>query len=87
VAVRPSQQAGAVSDAERRARADERRGRLTLRKSRLQAREHDLDPLQGADAVSLVHRLTLEAWSLAGKELPCYTRRETRWRFVPRHSR
>jgi hypothetical protein len=55
-----------------------------LRKSRLGPTEEDLSPLRGAEAVSLVYRLSLEAWSLAGLEEPTYTRRETPWRFVPR---
>jgi hypothetical protein len=60
---------------------------VTLRTSRLHAAEEDLSPVRGAEAVSLVHRLTREAWSLSGMEEPSYTRRETPWRFVPRVSR
>jgi hypothetical protein len=55
-----------------------------LRKSRLGPTEEDLSPVRGAEAVSLVYRLSREAWSLAGLEEPTYTRRETPWRFVPR---
>ena len=76
-----------MADAESHARARTRRARVILRKSRLQATEEDLSPVYGAEAVSLVHRLTREAWSLSGKEKPRYTRREIPWRFVPRLSR
>jgi hypothetical protein len=55
-----------------------------LRKSRLGPTEEDLSPVRGAEAVSLVYRLSREAWSRAGLEEPTYTRRETPWRFVPR---
>ena len=58
-----------------------------LRKSRLGPTEEDLSPVRGAEAVSLVYRLSREAWSLAGLEEPTYTRRETPWRFVPRPPR
>jgi hypothetical protein len=76
-----------MSDSDRRARAEARRSRTILRKSRLQATEEDLSPVRGAEAVSLVYRLTREAWSLAGMEEPSYTRQETPWRFVPRSPR
>lgn len=46
--------------------------------------EVDLDPLSGEAAVSLVRRLTLESWSLAGLPLPEYTRAAIPVRFVPR---
>jgi hypothetical protein len=57
---------------------------VTLRKSRLQVTEEDISPVRGVEAVSLVSRLTREAWSLSGIEAPSYARRETPWRFVPR---
>jgi hypothetical protein len=57
---------------------------VTLRKTRLQAREEDPSPVTGEEAVSLVSRLTREAWSLAGMPEPTYTRRETPYRFIPR---
>lgn len=72
-----------MAEAGRRARAEVRRSRMVLRKSRLQPVEQDLSPLRGAEAVSLVYRLTRESWSLAGREEPAYTRGETPWRFVP----
>ncbi len=73
-----------MDGADRRARAEARRARVILRKSRLQATEEDLTPVRGVEAVSLVHRLTREAWSLSGMPEPSYTRAETPWRFVPR---
>ncbi len=73
-----------MGEKDRRARAEARRRRLILRKSRLQATEEDLSPLHGVEAVALVYRLTRESWSLSGKEVPTYTRRDTPWRFVPR---
>ena len=72
-----------MGEAERRARAVARRGRATLRKTRLHA-DPDEPPLRGPEAVSLVHRLTLESWSLAGLELPRYARHEIPIRFVLR---
>lgn len=76
-----------MAEAESQARARTRRARVILRKSRLLTTEEDLSPVYGAEAVSLVHRLTREAWSLSGMEQPRYTRQEIPWRFVPRPSR
>ena len=70
-------------EAERRARAKARRGAMTLRRGGLQADEHDLSPLSGAEALSLVTRLTREGWSLSGRELPDYARSSIPCRFVP----
>jgi hypothetical protein len=56
---------------------------MILRKARLQRVEADLSPVRGADAVSLVHRLTMESWSLSGRSLPTYRREEIPVRFVP----
>lgn len=71
-----------MSDADRRLRAQARYGRAVLRKARLQSREDDLTPIRGADAVGLVQQLTAESWSLAGLEVPAYTRDRIPWRFV-----
>ena len=71
-------------DAERRRRADARRGRITLRKSHLQTLEADLSPVRGAEALSLVTRLTRESWAMAGLPEPTYSRAQTPCRFVPR---
>jgi len=57
---------------------------MTLRKTGLRRTEHDLSPVRGAEAVSLVETLTREAWTLAGLEQPRYTREATPYRFVPR---
>ena len=75
-----------MSDADRSSRAQARRGRATLRKSLLQRLEDDLTPINGAEGVALVRRLTAEAWSLAGLEVPSYTRDRIPWRFVPGRS-
>lgn len=71
-----------MADDERRARADARRLRAVLHKGTLQAREHDLDPISGAAALSLVTRLTAESWSLSGLPWPSYSRHEVPHRFV-----
>jgi hypothetical protein len=73
-----------MSDVDRSARAEARRGRAILRKSRLQRTEADLTPISGADAMTLVRRLTAESWSLAGLEVPTYGRDRIPYRFVPR---
>jgi hypothetical protein len=75
-----------MADDERRARAEARRARLVVRKSRLQELEDDLSPLRGVEALSLVYRLTREAWALSGRQEPGYSRRETPCRFVSRQS-
>ena len=70
-----------MSQAGRKARAKDRRGTTVLHKTRLQAVEHDLSPIDGAEALSLVSRLTIESWSLAGRSMH-YDRAETPYRFV-----
>jgi hypothetical protein len=72
-----------MGDSLRQARAQARRERAILRKSQLRPREEDLTPLRGAEAVSLVHTLTMEGWSLARRELPSYSRDRMPYRFVP----
>lgn len=72
-----------MSDADRRLRAQARQGRAILRKGRLDDREGDPAPISGPDAVALVQQLTAESWSLAGLEVPSYTRETIAWRFVP----
>jgi hypothetical protein len=64
-------------------RAEARRGRLTLTKG-----SHD-DPrgeveLRGAEAVSLVHTLTMTAWVWSREPLPQLARQELPCRFIPR---
>ena len=71
-----------MSQAERKTRAKTRHGTTVLHKTRLQAVEHDLSPIDGAEALSMVSRLTIESWSLAGRSMPTYDRAETPYRFV-----
>ena len=63
-------------------RAEARRARITLKKQRLGDADHE-DALRGADAISLVHQLTLTAWAWARKPLPSLERHELPYRFVP----
>lgn len=72
-----------MEDAGRRQRAAARRARAVLHKTRLSPEERDLAPVRGADAVSLVLRLTRESYSLAGLEEPKYTRDRIPCCFVP----
>jgi len=60
---------------------------VVLRRTSLHAEDGDPVPVHGPEAVSLVHRLTRESWSLAGLTEPTYTRTETPIRFVPRPPR
>lgn len=55
---------------------------MVLHKTRLQGIERDFSPVRGGEAVSLVHRLTIEGWTLAGRELPAYPRARIPVRFV-----
>jgi hypothetical protein len=71
-----------MGEPDRRARAEARRCRATLRKTLLSAPDLDEPQVRGPEAVSLVHRLTLESWSLAGLEFPAYGRRDIPVRFV-----
>jgi hypothetical protein len=57
---------------------------MILRKSRLGASELDLSPISGAEALSLVFRLTKLSYSLAGHTAPSYSRTDIPCRFVPR---
>lgn len=72
-----------MSRGDREARASARRQVAVLRRTGLQALEQDPSPVGGAEAVSLVARLTETSWSLGGLEKPAYSRRETPCRFVP----
>jgi hypothetical protein len=56
---------------------------MTLHKGRVGEPEVDFSPVFGAEALSLVHRLTLTSFSLAGLTLPTYTRAQIPCRFVP----
>lgn len=70
-----------MTEAERRAQM--RREQMSLRKARLGDPAVDLAPVFGADAVSLVYRLTRTSYSLAGHSLPRYTREQIPCKFVP----
>jgi hypothetical protein len=70
----------AMTDFETRAKA--RAERMTLRKGRLGDLEVDLNPVFGAQAISLVQQLTRASYSLAGLETPTYARATIPCRFV-----
>jgi hypothetical protein len=70
-------------EARRRKRAGARKGHFVIHRARLAPIEHDPSPVRGAEAISLVSRLTRESWSLGGLELPAYPRSATPFRFVP----
>ena len=57
---------------------------MTIRKSHLGEPEVDLSPISGADAISLVYRLTRASYSLAGQPEPTYPREHIPCKFVPR---
>jgi DMSO/TMAO reductase YedYZ molybdopterin-dependent catalytic subunit len=69
-------------DAERRKRAAARAARMTLHKGEASSPGSNPAPLTPEQAVSLVHELTLAAWSLAGRPLPRYTRETIPLRIV-----
>jgi hypothetical protein len=73
-----------MTEAERRALA--RRDRITLRKTRLGEEEVDFSPTFGAEAISLVQRLTLASYGLARLPRPTYTRATMPCKFVPRRA-
>jgi hypothetical protein len=72
-----------MEDPGRRARAEDRLTRAILHRTRLSSEEVDLSPIRGAEAISLVARLTRESWSLAKREEPKYSRQQIPCRFVP----
>ncbi len=59
---------------------------MTLRKGRLGEPEVDFSPVFGADAISLVYRLTLASYCLAGYTRPSYSREQIPCSFVPRRA-
>lgn len=73
-----------MTDAEKRAQA--RRERMTLHKGRLGEPEVDFSPVFGSEAISLVYRLTLASYGLAGQPRPTYARAQIPCRFVPRRA-
>jgi hypothetical protein len=72
------------ADRTRAERALARAGRIVLHKGRVGDPELDFSPVRGADALSLVTRLSSEAHSLAGVEWVATTRADLPIRFVPR---
>lgn len=76
-----------MAESDRRSRAEGRRAHVVIRSTSLYEPGEDPVPVHGPEAVSLVHRLTRESWSLAGLAQPTYTRAETPIRFVPRPPR
>lgn len=70
-----------MSDFQSRAKA--RSERMMLHKTRLGEAETDLSPIAGAEAITLVSRLTRTSYALAGRPLPTYTRGAIPCRFVP----
>ena len=73
-----------MTEAETRAQA--RRARMSLRKTHLGESAVDLSPVYGAEAISLVYRLTRMSYSLAGEAPPVCTRSQMPCRFVRRRS-
>lgn len=71
------------TSADRSRRALRRREVAVLRKGQVRDGEHDLHPVRGAEAISLLTRLTAESWSLTGLPNPSYRRSEIPCRFVP----
>ncbi len=69
-----------MSDFETRAKA--RAERMTLRKGRVGEPEVDLNPVFGAEAISLVQRLTRASYALGNVSSPGYTRATIPCRFV-----
>jgi hypothetical protein len=59
---------------------------MTLHKGRVGDHEVDFSPVFGTEALSLLHRLTLTSFSLAGVTQPTYARAQIPCRFVPRRS-
>lgn len=68
----------------RKARALARQQTAVLHRTHLEAVEHDLHPLAGSEAVSLVAMLTRESWAASGEPFPDYARASIPVRFVPR---
>jgi hypothetical protein len=73
-----------MTEADRRAQT--RRERMTLRKTRVGEPEVDLSPTFGAEAISLVYRLTRTSYGLARLPRPEYTRGTMPCKFVPRRT-
>lgn len=72
-----------MTDIGRNPRAIERRRRAIITRHALDDGGPDTVPVRGPDAISLVTRLTREAWSLSGRPWPDYDRASTSYRFRP----
>ncbi len=70
------------SDVARQRRAEARRKSATLTKTSLRAEERDSTPIYGAQAITLVTRLSRSSWSLSGRPVPSYPRAQIPIRFV-----
>jgi hypothetical protein len=68
-------------------RAEQRRRTAIVHRSRLGGIEPDPVPVSGAEAVSLVERLTRESWTAAGRDFPRYARGQIPVVFGPRRSK
>jgi hypothetical protein len=75
------------SDSDRRLRAEYRRRTAILGRARVGGIEPDPLPISGADALSLVERLTRESWMAAGGSFPEYSRDQIPVAFVPRRQK
>ena len=64
-------------------RAKLRAQRMTIRKARLGEPDVDIHAVYGAEAISLVRRLTQTSYALAGQPWPTYTRANIPCKFVP----
>jgi hypothetical protein len=57
---------------------------MVVRKGRLGEPEVDFTPVSGAEAISLLTRLSIESFSLAGLEQRAYSRKDIPVCFIPR---
>ena len=69
-----------MDDFQRRAVA--RRSRVIITKKRLGDADSEIT-VSGAEAVSLVHQLTMASWALSGQAFPELNRDELPYQFIP----
>jgi hypothetical protein len=72
-----------MSDDDRKRRAEHRQRTMTMRRTRL-GEEDDSVRLKGAEAISLVTKLTRMSFGYRQSDAASYTRRDIPVRFVPR---